>query len=78
MLINTLINAGDVACGRDLGRGQIFLIFLFLADHMPAAFKPKIPQTICCYFRKVSLVESKKHIVPNSQVVTISWRALEA
>ncbi len=28
-----LISAGGVACGRDLGRGQIFLFFL--ADHMP-------------------------------------------
>ncbi len=63
--------------GRDLWPWSDFP-FLFLADHMPAAFKPKIPQTSCCYFRKVSLVESKKHIVPNSQVVTISWRALEA
>ncbi len=24
-----------VACGRDLGRVQIFLLFLSLADHMP-------------------------------------------
>ncbi len=64
--------------GRDLCPWSDFPSFLFLADHMPAAFKPKIPQTSCCYFRKVSLVESLKHIVPNSQVVTISWRALEA
>ncbi len=24
-----------MACGRDLVRGQIFLLFLSLADHMP-------------------------------------------
>ncbi len=30
-----LISAGGVACGCDLGRGQIFLLFLSLADHMP-------------------------------------------
>ncbi len=29
------ISAGGVACGRDLGHGQIFLIFLSLADHRP-------------------------------------------
>ncbi len=32
-----LISAGGVACGRDLGRGQIFLLFLSLADHIPDA-----------------------------------------
>ncbi len=33
--IFVIISDGCVACGRDLGRGQNFLIFLSLADHVP-------------------------------------------
>ncbi len=33
--IFVIISDRCVACGRDLGRGQNFLIFLSLADHVP-------------------------------------------
>ncbi len=33
-----IISDGGVACGCDLGRGQILLLFLSLADHMPEVF----------------------------------------
>ncbi len=31
----SFFSAVGVACGRGLGRGLIFLLFLSLADHMP-------------------------------------------